>query len=207
LIADEIKKPLNKIYQNYFTIIESAGLDEKMRLKYLALFKDEKDDIISNIELIKIFFGNNINKNINLYTTFEKISQFLEHDFSSRIKMEIYGKHSITVENQNVYVPQMVMLISTLMNGIAKLANIKNTIVKVMIQEEKEVINIALNNSELLCQELLKFESNQEIFTEDAKLVNDTYNIFTSLLSEVFHGDIKVSIDSCEISIPKRYMD
>ena len=207
LIADEIKKPLNKIYQNYFTVVESAGLDEKMRLKYLTLFKDEKDDIISNIELIKIFFGNNIQKSINIYTTFEKISQFLEHDISSKIKMEIYGKQDIVIEQQNTYVPQMVMLVSTLMNSIAKLMNIKTTVVKVMIQEDGELINISLNNNDSLCQELLNFESNQEIFTGDAKLVSDTYNIFTSLLSEVFHGHIKLSIDNCEISIPKRYMD
>ncbi len=206
-IADEIKKPLNKIYQNYFTVIENAGFDEKMTLKYLTLFKDEKDEIISNIELLKIFFGNNIKKTINLYATFEKIAQFLEHDHTTRIKMEVYGQQDIEIEHENIHIPQMVMLISTLMNGVAKVINIKGTIIKVMLKEEKDVLRIELSNNESLCQELLRFESNQEIYTGNAKLINDTFNILTSLLSEVFHGDMKISIDSCEITLPKRYID
>lgn len=206
-VCEEIKKPLTKIYQNYSAVIENAGFDEKTTFRYLTLFKQEKDEILSNIELLKVFFGNNANKPINLYATFEKISHYLEHDYGSRVKMEVFGQQNIEIEYKSAHIPQMVMLISTLINGVAKETNIKSAILKVMIQEEKGTIRILFSSSEPLCQELLKFESNQDLYSGNAKIVNDTFNILNSLLSEIYHAPLKVSMDSCEISIPKRYID
>jgi len=206
-VCEEMKKPLNKIYQNYSAVIENAGFDEKTNFKYLTLFREEKDEILSNIELVKLFFGNNSSKTVNLYAIFEKISHFLEHDYNSKIKMQIFGKQNIEIEYKSAHIPQMVMLLSTLFNSVAQEAGLKNILLKVMLQESGGVITIGFSGGESLCQELLKFQSNQEIYSGQGKIVNDTFNILNTLLNELFHADIKITMDSCEIAIPKRYLD
>jgi hypothetical protein len=206
-VCEEMKKPLNKIYQNYSAVIESAGFDEKTNFKYLTLFKEEKDEILSNIELVKLFFGNNPNKTVNLYSIFEKISHFLEHDYSSKIKMQIFGQQNIEIEYKSAHIPQMVMLLSTLFNSVAQEAGLKNVLLKVMLQESGGIITISFSGGESLCQELLKFQSNQEIYSGQGKIVNDTFNILNALLNDLFHADIKITMDTCEITIPKRYLD
>jgi hypothetical protein len=206
-VCEEMKKPLNKIYQNYSAAIESAGFDEKTNFKYLTLFKQDKDEILSNIELVKLFFGNNPNKTVNLYGIFEKISHFLEHDYGTKIKMHIFGQQNIEIEYKSAHIPQMVMLLSTLFNSVAQEAGLKNVLLKAMLQESGGVITISFSGGESLCQELLKFQSNQDIYFGHAKIVNDIFNILNSLLNDVCHGNIKVTMDTCEITIPKRYLD
>lgn len=206
-VCEEMKKPLNKIYQNYSAAIENAGFDEKTNFKYLTLFKQDKDEILSNIEMVKLFFGSSSSKTINLYAIFEKISHFLEHDYNSKIKMQIFGQQDIEIEHKSTHIPQMVMLLSTLFNNVAQVTGVKNILLKAMLQESGGVITITFSGGESLCQELLKFQSNHEIYSGDAKIVNDTFNILNSLLSDVYHAGIKITMDSCEISIPKRYID
>ncbi|MDD2951454.1 MAG: hypothetical protein PHU29_11770 [Sulfuricurvum sp.] len=206
-ICEEMKKPLNKIYQNYSAVIESAGFDEKTQFKYLTLFKQDKDELLSNIELVKLFFGNNPKKTVNLYAIFEKISHFLEHDYSSKIKMQIFGQQNIEIKYKSAHIPQMVMLLTTLFNSVAQEAGLKNVLLKAMLQESAGVITIGFSGGESLCQELLKFQSNQEIFSGHAKTVNDTFNVLNSLLNDVYHASIKITMDTCEITIPKRYLD
>jgi len=206
-VCEEIKKPLNKIYQNYSAVIENAGFDEKTSFRHLTLFKQEKDEILSNLELVKLFFGNNPSKTINLYTIFEKVSHFLEHDQSSNIKMEVFGQQNIEIECKSAHVPQIVMLLNTLFNSVAKEISAKNVLLKVMLQESGGIVTISYSGGESLCRELMKFQSNHEIYSGGGKIVNDTFNILNSILNNVHHASIKIAIDTCEVTIPKRHLD
>ena len=206
-ICDEIKRPLNKIYQNYSALVENSHLDEAVSNRYLALFREEKDAILSNMILLKKFFGVTKNKKINLYVAFEEISYFLEDGNQSNIKMEVYGRQNIEIDDYESKTLQMIMLIGSLLSRVIKESNMQNTIVKVMLSQENGVTTIHLSSSKesSFCQEILKFEHNKEGYTGDVKIINDTYYILETLLKNIFHATLKVGIDGCEIQIPKRF--
>lgn len=206
-IVDEIKKPLNIIYQNYSSVIESSGFDEKTSIRYLSQFKEQKENILLNLSTLNNYFGVT-HSDSNVYSMFERISHFFEDEYSD-FKIEVYGQQNVTYLNREFHLQQLFMLIAMIFLRVSKESNLKKTILKIMIKEQDGVLDIEITNTgtESIFQELIKYESNKEIYAGSAKIINDTYYILSVILDEVFHATFKIGLENCEISIPKKFTE
>jgi len=205
-MGEDIKKPLNKIYQEYKKILELSDLDEATTLEYFTNFTQYKNDILDTLTLSKKYFGTTQEKSVNIYSIFEKIALLFSSIRGNELKIEIFGNQSLEIEDKYTQFPQLVMLLIMLFNRTVNLSHLKNITLKVEILDEDNSIKIRLlNNMDgSLCKKLLALSSDKRVQTEDFQALSDTFTIFKGLLEKIFYGTLEIDTQVCELELRKR---
>ncbi len=206
-IVEEIRRPLNKIYQNYKSILEIANVDGNNSIRLMTQFSHDKDEILETLTFLKRYFGMQKDENINLFGAFERIALLVGNVRSSEVKIEVLGDQHVEVFDKNGQISQLIMLLMMLFIRMMNASLIKNVTLKIEIKNDDgmAVVRLSTNAQDSLCQQILKLESSHDIHSKEVQNISDTFYIFNALLSEVYHARMDIGVEGCELHLPKRY--
>jgi hypothetical protein len=202
--TDEIRKPLNKIYQNYKAILEVSNFSNTEALSHITQFSILKDEILNALSSLKYFSGIHKGNSINIYEAFERISLLTTNSRASFLNIELLGDQDIEFVDKSGQFYQFIMLFIMINIRLIDMLGFKNITLKINLKKKPGMIYIGISNtgSESLCKQILKVESTKEILDKKSQEIYDTFSIFNTMLQYTYNAKLISEIDSCEIQLP-----
>jgi len=202
--ADEIRKPLNKIYQNYKTILEVSNFSDTETLNYLTQFSIYKDGILNALSSLRYFSGMHKGNSINIYEAFERISLLMANSRTNFLNIELLGDQDIEFVDKSGQFYQFIMLFTVMNIRIIDMFAFKNITLKINLKKKPGVIYIGISNTgdESLCRQILKIESSKDILDKKSQEIYDTFSLFNAMLQDTYNAKFISGIDGCEIQLP-----
>ncbi len=203
-MTDEIRKPLNKIYQNYKSIIEISKFSDADTIKYMGEFSIEKNEILSAITSLKHFSGVFKDSTVNLYESFERVALLITNSRANELNVELLGIQTLEIVDKNGQIYQLIMLLMMIYVRTVTMLSLKNVTLKIEFTSKPGMILIKINNvgDESLCKQLLKLEASKEILGKESQKISDTFTIFSSMLQVAYNAKFILGADCCEINLP-----